>query len=76
MMADVVSPCPLQVLLRWGVQRGTSVIPKSTKQQRLRSNLELFDWQLQQEDFDKLNQLPLQVSGLPAWSAASENSLS
>ncbi|KAG8996321.1 hypothetical protein FRB90_012763, partial [Tulasnella sp. 427] len=30
-----------QVLLSWGVQRGTSVIPKSEKEERLRSNLEL-----------------------------------
>lgn len=30
-----------QVLLSWGVQRGTSVVPKSEKEERLRSNLKV-----------------------------------
>jgi len=37
---------PAQVLLRWGVQRGTAVIPKSTRAERLRENLEIFDFEL------------------------------
>ncbi|MEL6530387.1 MAG: aldo/keto reductase, partial [Pseudomonadota bacterium] len=32
---------PAQVLLRWGVQRGTSVIPKTTKPERMQENLDL-----------------------------------
>jgi len=37
---------PAQVLLRWGVQRGTAVIPKSVQAQRLRENLSIFDFEL------------------------------
>jgi D-xylose reductase len=37
---------PAQVLLRWGVQRGTAVIPKSTRVERLRENLDIFDFEL------------------------------
>jgi D-xylose reductase len=37
---------PAQVLLRWGVQRGTAVIPKSTRSERLRENLNIFDFEL------------------------------
>jgi D-xylose reductase len=37
---------PAQVLLRWGVQRGTAVIPKSTRTERLRENLDIFDFEL------------------------------
>jgi D-xylose reductase len=41
---------PAQVLLRWGVQRGTSVVPKSTKVERLRENLNIFDFELAAEE--------------------------
>jgi D-xylose reductase len=37
---------PAQVLLRWGVERGTAVIPKSTRPERLRENLSIFDFEL------------------------------
>jgi D-xylose reductase len=37
---------PAQVVLRWGVQRGTAVIPKTTSPERLRENLAIFDFEL------------------------------
>jgi len=37
---------PAQVVLRWGIQRGTAVIPKSRNVGRLRENLQLFDFSL------------------------------
>lgn len=37
---------PAQVVLRWGLQRGTSLIPKSSKHDRLKQNLELFSFEL------------------------------
>ncbi len=37
---------PAQVLLRWGVQRGTAVIPKTTKPDRMRENLAIDDFEL------------------------------
>lgn len=39
-----------QVLLRWGVQRGTAVIPKSTRVERLQENLNIFDFELAADD--------------------------
>ncbi|MEO0591319.1 MAG: aldo/keto reductase [Pseudomonadota bacterium] len=35
-----------QVLLRWGVQRGTAVIPKTSKPERMRENLAIDDFEL------------------------------
>lgn len=37
---------PAQVLLRWGVQRGTAVIPKTSKPERMRENLAIDDFEL------------------------------
>ena len=37
---------PAQVLLKWGIQRGTAVIPKTTKPERMRENLDIEDFEL------------------------------
>lgn len=45
-----VQRSPAQVVLRWGIQRGTAVIPKSTNPARLQENLQLFDFALTDEE--------------------------
>lgn len=46
-----------QVLIRWALQHGTSVIPKSTSPARIRGNLEVFGWELSAEDYAALSAL-------------------
>lgn len=46
-----------QVVLRWGVQRGTAVIPKTSKPRRLRENLDLFDFQLTAQEMQAISRL-------------------
>jgi 2,5-diketo-D-gluconate reductase A len=41
---------PAQVILRWHLQLGTVVIPKSTNPARMRENLQIFDFALEEED--------------------------
>jgi D-xylose reductase len=41
---------PAQVVLRWGVQRGTAVVPKTEKPERLAENLSVFDFELSPEE--------------------------
>jgi len=48
---------PAQVLLRWAVQRGIPVIPKSTKRERLSENAQIFDFTLSDEDVQALDAL-------------------
>jgi D-xylose reductase len=46
-----------QVHLRWGVQRGTSVVPKTSQPQRLIENLDVFDFELSEEEMNQISTL-------------------
>lgn len=48
---------PAQVGLRWAIQKGISVIPKSTHPERIASNARIFDFTIEQEDVDLLDTL-------------------
>lgn len=48
---------PAQVTLRWELQKGVVVIPKSVKEERIRSNAELFDFEISDEDVAKIDAL-------------------
>ncbi|HEY6744993.1 MAG TPA: aldo/keto reductase [Mycobacteriales bacterium] len=48
---------PAQVLLRWAVQRGIPVIPKSANQGRITENAQIFDFALSEEDMVELDRL-------------------
>lgn len=48
---------PAQIGLRWAVQKGISVIPKSVHPDRIRSNADIFDFSIDQEDMDLLDTL-------------------
>jgi D-xylose reductase len=48
---------PAQIVLRWGVQRGTAVIPKTSQSARLAENLALFDFALSDADMQAISGL-------------------
>src|SRR3954470_18180544 len=56
-IADGHGRTPAQVLLRWAVQRGVPVIPKSTHRERVEENAQLFDWELSDDDMSALDSL-------------------
>lgn len=51
-----------QVTLRYLIQRGISVLPKSVKKERMQQNFEVFDFELNQEDMDAILKLDQPVS--------------
>jgi 2,5-diketo-D-gluconate reductase A len=48
---------PAQVLIRWSVQLGNVVIPRSATPERIRSNIEVFDFELTADEMERLNGL-------------------
>lgn len=48
---------PAQVVLRWGVQRGNAIIPKTSRPERLRENADLFDFQLSNAEMASISSL-------------------
>jgi D-xylose reductase len=56
-IAKKVSKSPAQVLLRWAVQRGLQIIPKSVKVERLQENAAVADWKLEDGDMKAISAL-------------------
>jgi 2,5-diketo-D-gluconate reductase A len=56
-VAERLGRTPAQVMLRWAIQRQAVVIPKSSRKERIRSNAELFDFELADSDMRNLDAL-------------------
>jgi diketogulonate reductase-like aldo/keto reductase len=54
-----------QVMLRWHLQRGRSVIPKSTKPERIAESFDVFDFDLTTDELDTLDALDTGTRGGP-----------
>jgi 2,5-diketo-D-gluconate reductase A len=72
-VAAEYSRTPAQVLIRWNLQLGNVVIPRSAKPERIANNIDVFDFELAAEHMDALNGLndgtrvredPLTYSGI------------
>ncbi len=48
---------PAQIVLRWGVQRGTAVIPKTSKAHRMTENADIFDFELNEQEMNNISGL-------------------
>ena len=56
-IAEKVGKTPAQVVLRWHVQRGDIIFPKSVTPSRIRENFELFDFEIESGDMDEITAL-------------------
>ena len=59
-LAEFCCKTPAQILLRWAVQQGIGVIPKSTKPEHIRNNIDIFSFSLEDSDISRLNTLDTQ----------------
>jgi diketogulonate reductase-like aldo/keto reductase len=60
-IAGAHNKTPAQVMLRWGIQRGTVVIPKSENPERIKENADVFDFKLTSEEMEKMAALDKNV---------------
>lgn len=56
-IAEKYKKTTAQIILRWHIQRGVVVIPKSTHKTRMEENLNVFDFVLEQTDLNRISKL-------------------
>ncbi len=56
-IADAHNVTPAQVILRWNLQKGVTVIPGSSNPKHIQENLDLFTFELSQEEMAQMNKL-------------------
>ena len=56
-IAERLGRTPAQVMLRWAIQHGAVVIPKSSDRERIRSNAQVFDFELGEDEMRALDAL-------------------
>ncbi|XP_072954642.1 NADPH-dependent aldo-keto reductase, chloroplastic-like isoform X3 [Typha angustifolia] len=56
-IAKKLGKTPAQVALRWGLQMGHSVLPKSTNEARIKENIDLFNWSIPEDLLSKFSEI-------------------
>ena len=56
-LATKYSKSPAQLMIRWGIEHGLVVIPKSTREERIRENSQVFDFDISDDDMRSLDSL-------------------
>ena len=56
-LAEEYGKTPAQIVLRWAVEKDIVVMPKSTSTDHIQGNIELFDWELDESDHQRLDEI-------------------
>ena len=57
LIANKLGKTPAQVALCWNIQMGHSVLPKSTNQERIKKNLDVYAWVIQDDMLAKFTEI-------------------
>ena len=55
-LADEYERTPAQIVLRWALENDVVTVPKSSSPEHVRENFELFDWELEEDDSERLDE--------------------
>lgn len=68
-LAEKYKKTIVEIILRWHIQRGVIPIPKSSNEERIKENFDIFDFNLSSEDMNEIDSLNegdnISVSGVP-----------
>ena len=56
-VAEKLGKTPAQVALRWGLQMGHSILPKSSREAKIKENFDVFDWSIPEDLLEKLSEI-------------------
>ncbi|KAK7390497.1 hypothetical protein VNO78_25804 [Psophocarpus tetragonolobus] len=56
-IAEKLGKTPAQVALKWGLQAGHSVLPKSTNESRIKGNFDVFEWSIPEDLMAKFSEI-------------------
>jgi diketogulonate reductase-like aldo/keto reductase len=56
-IAEKLGKTPAQVALRWNIQMGHSVLPKSVSEERMKQNLDVYDWSISEDLLAKFSEI-------------------
>lgn len=59
-IAALAGKSAAQVVLRWALQSGQTIVPRSTNQQHMKDNLDVFEFELSENDMERIVQLDQQ----------------
>lgn len=66
-LANKYGKDPAQILIRWSLQHNFVPLPKSQNPDRIRSNIEVFNFEMSEEDIEKLDKLDRGKDGAVTW---------
>lgn len=56
-IAEKLGKTPAQVALRWNLQMGHSVLPKSVSEERIKQNIDVYDWSIPDDLLAKFSEI-------------------
>lgn len=74
-VAEKLGKTPAQVALRWGLQMGHSVLPKSVNESRIKENFDVFDWSIPEDLLTKFSEIEQASTSTASFSPAYSKAL-